>query len=330
MRVWEGDLTDENKAMQLLLIVDYMADWARDYYREMIKTGLQNLNGYSYLERIDSQKTDNLSRINTRTSDTNKESNCGKLGTGQNKIQYSANDLIPASIPECRSCRVLSDDQPRLPLLGASSSSNVFLCSRNIQMPQQLQLQEPFGDPFPKWPYQGISQSLSEPQTPIHDASLAFSDIQLLSGMPYAEPWQVALEPLPSQINNNLYLSAGNPYLGVPQSARQLQQSQSIDDIFLPGSSPFPIDSQIVQQPQPPYGCYESPSAGNQYFGASQAVQQSQPEMYPTSGRQLDLPVRVGPIRTPSSRSRWDESKRTRSQSPKMRKAARQSRGVGL
>jgi len=54
VRVWEGDLTDENKAMQLLLIVDYMADWARDYYREMIKTGLQNLNGYSYLERIDS------------------------------------------------------------------------------------------------------------------------------------------------------------------------------------------------------------------------------------------------------------------------------------
>lgn len=34
MRVWEGDLTDKEKALQLLLAVDFIYDWARDIYRE--------------------------------------------------------------------------------------------------------------------------------------------------------------------------------------------------------------------------------------------------------------------------------------------------------
>ena len=194
-------------------------------------------------------------------------------------------------------------------------------------MPQQSQLQQTVGDPFPEWTYQGISQSLSKPQTSIHDASLVFSNIHLSSGIPYADPSQAAREPPPSPINNHLYLSAGNPYPGVPQSANQFQQSLSIDNIFLPESSSLSIAPQIEQQPQPPYGFYELPSADNQNFGASQTVQQSQPEMYPTTGRQSDRSVRVRPIRTPSSRSRWDYS-RTRSRSPKRLNAAHQSRGA--
>ena len=205
-------------AIQLLIIVDHKADWARDYYREMIKTGLQNLDKYlpSALQCIDSKKTDILSKVNTRTFDTKMEF----------EIQCSASYSIPASTPGYQSYHSLSGYQPSLPLTGAS------------------------------WP--------SHPPPPIND---------------------------------NLYPPAGIPYLGVPQSAHQLQQFQSINGIFLPGSSPLPIAPQTAQQSQPPYVCHNFPSAGNQNFGASQAVQQWQPEIHPTTGWQLDLPGGESPIR---------------------------------
>ena len=205
-----------------------MADWARDCYREIIRTGLQNLDKYhdSALQHIDSQKSAILSKVNTRTSDTKMESNFRKLGTSENEVQYSANYSIPASIPGYQSYHSLSDYQPRLPLTGASSPSH-----------------------------------------------------------------------LPPPINDNLYPPAGNPYLGVPQSAHQLQQLQPINDIFLPWGSPLPTAPQTAQQPQPPYVCHTFPWAGNQNFGASQATQQSQSEIHPTTGRQLDLSGPGRPIR---------------------------------
>ena len=228
MRVWDGDLTDKNMAIQLLIIVDHKADWARDYYREMIKTGLQNLHRdpFSALKCIDSQKTDILSKVNTRTSDTKMDFSCRKLGTSENEIQCSASYSIPASIPGYQSYHSLSGYQPSLPLTGASSPSHP-----------------------------------------------------------------------PPPINDNLYPPVGNPYLGVPQSAHQLQQFQSINGIFLPGSSPLPIAPQTAQQSQPPYVCHNFPSAGIQNFGASQAVQQWQPEIHPTTRWQLDLPGGERPIR---------------------------------
>ena len=328
-----------------------MADWARDYYREVVKKGLQNLHGYSYpgLERIDSQKTDILSKINTRTSGTSMDSDCGKLGIDEDGIQCSVNDLIPASIPGYPSRRVLFGDESIPPLTVASSPSNAFPCSRDIQMPGQPQLRQLIGDLFPAMPYQGISQSLSESQTPIYDASLAPGNIFLSKGITYPgsshivpEPLlskgipypgsssHVAPEPLLLPFNSSLYFSAGNPCLGVPQLAYQPQPSQPLDSCFLPEDSLFQIAPQITQQPQPLYVSDEFSSAGSQYFGASQAFQQSQPQTYPTTGPQLDLPVRVRPTRTPSSQNKKYGSNRTRSQSPRMRNAARQSRGGAL
>ncbi|KAI1411740.1 hypothetical protein F5Y13DRAFT_200725 [Hypoxylon sp. FL1857] len=41
--LWGGDLTTHNGALQLILIVDYILDWARDIYRPSIMRGLKSL-----------------------------------------------------------------------------------------------------------------------------------------------------------------------------------------------------------------------------------------------------------------------------------------------
>ncbi|KAF4422197.1 hypothetical protein F53441_14301 [Fusarium austroafricanum] len=43
IQLWEGSVNSLNGALQLLLIIDYMADWARDVYREGIARSLQKL-----------------------------------------------------------------------------------------------------------------------------------------------------------------------------------------------------------------------------------------------------------------------------------------------
>ncbi|OQV09476.1 hypothetical protein CLAIMM_13594 [Cladophialophora immunda] len=43
LQLWGGDITDENEALRLLLILDYVFDWARDIYRREIICGLLSL-----------------------------------------------------------------------------------------------------------------------------------------------------------------------------------------------------------------------------------------------------------------------------------------------
>ncbi|KAF4969181.1 hypothetical protein FSARC_3557 [Fusarium sarcochroum] len=43
MRIWAGNVDSLDNALQLLLIIDYIADWARDIYREGIACSLQKL-----------------------------------------------------------------------------------------------------------------------------------------------------------------------------------------------------------------------------------------------------------------------------------------------
>ena len=42
MQLWDGCITEEDNALQLLLIVDYVADWARDIYRPSILKHLKS------------------------------------------------------------------------------------------------------------------------------------------------------------------------------------------------------------------------------------------------------------------------------------------------
>ncbi|OBT81827.1 hypothetical protein VE02_09347 [Pseudogymnoascus sp. 03VT05] len=42
MQLWDGCITEEDKSLQLLLIVDYVADWARDIYRPSILKHLKS------------------------------------------------------------------------------------------------------------------------------------------------------------------------------------------------------------------------------------------------------------------------------------------------
>lgn len=42
MQLWDGCITEEDKSLQLLLIVDYIADWARDIYRPSILKHLKS------------------------------------------------------------------------------------------------------------------------------------------------------------------------------------------------------------------------------------------------------------------------------------------------
>ncbi|KAF5975641.1 hypothetical protein FBULB1_7279 [Fusarium bulbicola] len=43
VRLWQGCLDSLDKSLQLLLIIDYIADWARDIYREGVASSLQKL-----------------------------------------------------------------------------------------------------------------------------------------------------------------------------------------------------------------------------------------------------------------------------------------------
>ncbi|KAH0829784.1 hypothetical protein FOPE_10126 [Fonsecaea pedrosoi] len=43
LQLWRGDITEENEALRLLLILDYVFDWARDIYRRDIISGLLSL-----------------------------------------------------------------------------------------------------------------------------------------------------------------------------------------------------------------------------------------------------------------------------------------------
>jgi hypothetical protein len=299
VRVWEGDLTNENQALQLLVIVDYMADWARDYYREAVKMGLENFAedcGLG-LERVD---THIISRGNTRDSYTDMNSACGEQGIGEYQIQCSANDRISASIAEDPFPGGLFGNEIMPPFTEPLSLSNAFSHSGNVQMQQQLQLQQPVGDSFlpSGMPNQGIFQSLPEPPSPTHNTSLALGNLFLPEDIPYPGPSQVAPEPLPSSYSDHLYQPVGTSYLGVPQSLYPPQPLPFVNCLFPPGGNPFPRAPQIAQQPQPSYTGDQFPSASNQYFEASPAVQQPQPQTYYTTGPQLDVPVQIGPIRT--------------------------------
>ncbi|KFY35801.1 hypothetical protein V494_05585 [Pseudogymnoascus sp. VKM F-4513 (FW-928)] len=42
VQLWDGCITDEDKSLQLLLIIDYVADWARDIYRPSILKHLKS------------------------------------------------------------------------------------------------------------------------------------------------------------------------------------------------------------------------------------------------------------------------------------------------
>ncbi|KAL3473918.1 hypothetical protein BJX99DRAFT_272002 [Aspergillus californicus] len=43
VNLWSGDIQSEDGSLQLLLIIDYIFDWARDIYRESLLTTLRNL-----------------------------------------------------------------------------------------------------------------------------------------------------------------------------------------------------------------------------------------------------------------------------------------------
>lgn len=43
MNLWVGCISSKEGALRLLLIIDYIFDWARDIYRESIITELRNL-----------------------------------------------------------------------------------------------------------------------------------------------------------------------------------------------------------------------------------------------------------------------------------------------
>jgi hypothetical protein len=41
--VWTGSITNLDSALQLLLIVEYLTDWARDVYRAAVLADLESL-----------------------------------------------------------------------------------------------------------------------------------------------------------------------------------------------------------------------------------------------------------------------------------------------
>lgn len=387
-------MTDKSKVLQLLLIIDFMADWARDYYREMIKKGLKTLKDSSLnelsdlqLKDIDSQESDILSKTNSRTPDTITNHSFGNLGIDhdQSGSVLSENDQIPSSTGVLLhpNAFIGSNQMPYQPQLQQSVSNLVGGISCQGMPQSHSELQTPIYDPsmvpgnsdllsgttyVETWQrapelllssfdnnsylggisHRGIPQSLSEPQTPTYDPSMAPRNPNQLSGISYIETRQRAPEPLPSLFNDNPYPQIGNPYLpvGTPnppvgnpdalvgnsypqfhQFSYQTQSSQSIDNMnnfLLPETSPFSTVPQSAPQSDPPRDWSKLPSARIQHFGATQAVQQSQPESYSAHIRQSDLPFRVGPMRTPRPRfqRRGDEypkSRRGRSESPKAR-----------
>ena len=48
MRIWDGDLSSQDGAFRCLLIIDYIADWARDVYRENVIEQLKSIATTSY------------------------------------------------------------------------------------------------------------------------------------------------------------------------------------------------------------------------------------------------------------------------------------------
>ncbi|KAK2593176.1 hypothetical protein QQS21_009105 [Conoideocrella luteorostrata] len=62
IKLWDGDLCDHNRALQFLLIMDYVAEWARDVYRENV---IHQLKVWGEQER---KRTRNPSPAKTYTS----------------------------------------------------------------------------------------------------------------------------------------------------------------------------------------------------------------------------------------------------------------------
>jgi hypothetical protein len=146
--VWKGDLTDENKALQLLLIVIYMADWAHDYYREMIKNGLKTfrVDENIDLQHSDSRDTDILSQTYSRDSheEMSPISEVPRLGISGKKDMSFESIGFQSLSDSLRNVLVLA-------LTGASFLSNAFTQLETVHIPQLQPSQHFSTSPLHQW-----------------------------------------------------------------------------------------------------------------------------------------------------------------------------------
>jgi hypothetical protein len=273
--VWEGDLTDKDKALQLLLITDFMADWARDYYREMIRKGLKNLAESSGLELVASHNSDILSRVNSWRSDsiTDTEDSPPPTPSGNAHISLPRDDLLP---------------------------SRAFLNSTAIQMPQELQLQQAVDHLLltPRLTDQGTTQSLPESQIPSYDYDLPLGNNFPPPGTALPASLQIATESPPLTNDSNSGLLLGSTFPSVYRS----EPLPSTGEPYLPWNNQVPEYPQMAHEPQqgqPYLFSGNMLSAGFQDFAFFQHAPQPQPETHPTA-RPLSYPQQQQPERNPT------------------------------